>query len=357
MNYLSKLVCKEWLKSLLTALLILVLLSTTAEIVNGLLTNKGGFDYIMFTYLIKLPSLMSKMFPISCLLATLFSINKLKTHSELIALLAAGFSPKKIYILILSLSALVGAVQFYNVSVFTPIANEAKLQKLNPGTVTRSRLSSGKVWYKGKNYFASFAGFDKEKNTLYNLDLFFHTPSYNGSNILKADKVTHIGGNEWNISTGKFIRSLDTKSFPFVDNVEDFKINLSEIPSDFKQFESDITTLGFINLYQYISRLKLSGINTDSYQILLLDKVSLALICIIFAMFPLATIFQPNRRNSTFGKSVIFTLVFTITFWLIYSSFIALGNKGTLSPFFATQTVPILFIAYISLIFYKHKKL
>lgn len=357
MNYLTRLICKEWLKSLLSALIILVLLSATAEIVNGLLRNKGDFGEIIEDYFIKLPSLMAKMFPITSLLATLFSFNRLKTHSELIAVLAAGFSPKKIYSLILSLSFVVAAVQFYNVSVFEPMANEARLKKENSSTMTRSKFTDGKVWYRGQNYFASFTGFNKDTNTLFDLDLYFHNNLFNGSNIFKAKEVVYQKDNQWVIKNGDIIHSLDQETFPIISNATETSIMLSERPEDFKQLESDITTLGFINLYQYISRLEKTGINTSNYKIMLYDKIAVSLICIIFAMFPLSTIFQPNRRSSSFGKNVVFTLVFTITFWVVYSSLVALGNKGSLSPFFATQTIPILFIAYISVIFYKHKKL
>lgn len=357
MNYLTRIICKEWFKSLLSALLVLVLLSTTAEIVNSLLRDKGDFSDIIESFLIKLPSLMSKMFPISSLLATLFSFNKLKNHSELIAVLAAGFSPQKIYLLILSLSTTVSLVQFYNVANLEPWANEARLLKENPGKIARSKLTDGKTWYKGNNYFASFTGFDKDSNTLIDLDLYFHNPNFIGSNIFSAKKVFNKDANKWIIVSGKSIFSLDENNFPKFNPIKNQTIQLSEVPEDFKQFESDYTTLNFINLFKYIQRLDQTGINTNNYKVVLYDKIAVSLICIIFAMFPLSTIFQPNRRSSSFGKNVVFTLVFTITFWVIYSSLIALGNKGSLPPLIATQLIPFLFIAYISLIFYKHKKL
>jgi lipopolysaccharide export system permease protein len=237
------------------------------------------------------------------------------------------------------------------------MANEARLKKENSSTMTRSKFTDGKVWYRGQNYFASFTGFNKDTNTLFDLDLYFHNNLFNGSNIFKAKEVVYQKDNQWVIKNGDIIHSLDQETFPIISNATETSIMLSERPEDFKQLESDITTLGFINLYQYISRLEKTGINTSNYKIMLYDKIAVSLICIIFAMFPLSTIFQPNRRSSSFGKNVVFTLVFTITFWVVYSSLVALGNKGSLSPFFATQTIPILFIAYISVIFYKHKKL
>ena len=105
------------------------MLITTAEIVNGLLRDKGSVLQILSNFMLKFPELLSKILPITSLLATLFSLNKLKTHSELIAILAAGFSPKKIYLLIFSLSTFVALLQFYNVSYFEPLANEVNIKK------------------------------------------------------------------------------------------------------------------------------------------------------------------------------------------------------------------------------------
>ena len=88
-----------------------------------------------------------------------------------------------------------------------------------------------------------------------------------------------------------------------------------------------------------------------------MNKVSLSLICLIFALIPAATIFNPNRRSDSFGKNVVLTLLITVVFWVTYSSTIALGNSGTLNPWLATGTVPFLFFLYVVGTFLKNRKL
>ena len=99
MFLLSKVIAKEWFKALLGATIVLFILITVGDIINGFLR---GYDprRVLIEYALKMPELMSKMLPISSLLATLFSINKLKSHSELISILAGGYSAIKIYVLI-----------------------------------------------------------------------------------------------------------------------------------------------------------------------------------------------------------------------------------------------------------------
>src|SRR6476660_6406059 len=111
MLILSKLIVKEWFKSLIGAVTVLFLLISTADLINGFLQGKEA-TRVLLEYILKMPDLMGKMFPICCLVATLFSFNKLKAHSELIAVLAAGYSYTKIYVLIGTCALFMVAVQF-----------------------------------------------------------------------------------------------------------------------------------------------------------------------------------------------------------------------------------------------------
>lgn len=134
-------------------------------------------------------------------------------------------------------------------------------------------------------------------------------------------------------------------------------LKLDERPEDFGEFEADLTTLNFFKLRQFISRLSKTGINIDEYEILLLNKVFLSFICLVFALLPLSTIFNPNRRSSSFGKNVVQTLLITVVFWVLYSSTVAFGNSGTLNPWLATGIVPCCFLIYVLWVFYKNRKL
>jgi lipopolysaccharide export system permease protein len=84
----------------------------------------------MFNLITKLPELLAKIFPISTLLASLFAFNNLKSHSELTAIFASGFSFNKVYGVIFLSSFIVSVSQFINVSYLWPKANQAKQVKL-----------------------------------------------------------------------------------------------------------------------------------------------------------------------------------------------------------------------------------
>ena len=362
MLILSRIIVKEWFKSLIGAIVVLFLLISTADLINGFLQGKD-ISRIILEYSLKMPDLMGKMFPICCLAATLFSFNKLKSHSELISILAAGYSYKKIYLLIGAGALSVVLLQFLNLGFIEPYANKVKRQEIAKSKksegryLTRSSMEGGKFWYKSQNYFASFTYFDRKNKTLADLEVYYFSADHKSEKIIKAQKAVYQDDGRWTLKNSTEISGLDNNDFPLKKNIGDSTLVLQEIPDDFGEFEADLTTLSFFKLQNFISRLSKTGININEYRIILLNKVFLSFICLVFALMPLSTIFNPNRRSDSFGKNVVLTLLITIVFWVLYSATVAYGNSGSVSPLIATGIVPILFSIYVCFIFFKNRKL
>ena len=362
MLILSKIITKEWFKALSGSLIVLFILITVGDIVNGFLRNYEA-SRVLMEYLLKLPELMGRVIPISSLLATLFAINKLKAHSELMGILAAGFSHKKFYTLIGICSLSIALIQFINLGVIQPAANKIKRQEFEKSRrqeskyIARSQIgASGLMWYKTQDYFTSFTAFNRKDNTLADVTIYYFNENNNVTRILNADSAHHTAG-AWHLKNVKIFNQLSSQDFPTNEFKSEVKVDIKEEPTDFNQFESDITTLDFFNLYKFISRLNKTGINTTEYKIILLEKVSLSLICIIFALFPVAGVSTPNRRSGSFGKNIVFTLIFSIFFWIAYSSLISQGVNGTISPMLATMSMPAIFSLYIVWTFLKNRTL
>ena len=115
--------------------------------------------------------------------------------------------------------------------------------------------------------------------------------------------------------------------------------------------------MNVVDLWQYIQQLKNSGINISEYMVLFYDKFSNSIICVIFTILASVSIFNPNRRSSSFGKNIALVLFFTIMYWLVYSYLIELGNNEKISPIAATFSVPIAFAFILIIIFSKNRKL
>jgi lipopolysaccharide export system permease protein len=362
MLILSKLIVKEWFKSLIGAVTVLFLLISTADLINGFLQGKDA-SRVLLEYSLKMPDLMGKMFPICCLVATLFSLNKLKGHAELISILAAGYSYRKIYFLIGSCALTVVAVQFLNLGFVEPFANKVKRQEIQKSRksegkyLTRSSIEGGRFWYKTQNYFASFAFFDRRTNSLQDLEIYFFSPAYMSEKIIRAKLAVFSAKGRWIVEDVTELSSLDSSTFPMQTNIPEKTVNLMEEPADFGEFEADLTTLNFFKLHQFIFRISKTGINIAEYQILLLNKLFLSFVCLVFALIPVATIFNPNRRSDSFGKNVVLTLLVTVVFWVLYSGALAFGNSGAINPWIAAGIVPTLFFVFVVWTFWKNRNL
>ena len=363
MFLISKFIAKEWFKALFGAVIVLFLVISIGDIINGFLRNYA-VNRIFIEYFLKLPDLMGKMLPISCLLATLFTVNKFKNHSELMGILAGGYSANRIYKLIFSCSLVMALFQFLNLGFVLPLANKVKRQEFEKSRKNESRYlarskigDSGLVWYKTEQYFTSFEVFDPKNNLLKNISIYFISEDSKLNSVYQADSAVYMEDKNWKLSNVKIIQELENDSFPKYTNARQLLLELEETPEDFTQFESDITTLNFFSLGSFIDRLEKTDINSTEYRIMYYEKISLSLICIIFSLFPLSAVFNPNRRSAGFGKSIVITLLFSIGFWSLHSGFISLGNSAKINPFLATHTIILLFVIYLTHLLYKRKEL
>ena len=362
MLIISRILVKEWFKSYIGAVVVLFLLITTADLINGFLQGKDS-SRVFLEYALKMPDLMSKMLGICCLVATVFSLNKLKSHAELISILAAGYSYAHIYLLITGCALVVVAGQFLNLAYLEPWANKVKRQEIQKSKtsegryLTRSSIDGGKFWYKSEQYFASFDYFDRRTKSLSGLEVYYFSESHTSLKIVKSKNATYSGDQHWKLHNVTELSNLSGSTFPLESQKAATTLILKEVPDDFGEFEADLTTLNFFKLREFVAKLSKTGINISEYQVILLNKIFLSFVCLVFALLPVSTIFNPNRRSSSFGKNVVFTLLITVVFWVLYSSAVAFGNSGKVHPLIATGIVPITFLSYVIFTFMKNRKL
>lgn len=362
MKIITRIFVTEWFKALLASLVSLLLLITTADIINAFLRGKDG-ERALLEWALKMPDLTGKMLPVTCLLATLFAFNKLKSHNELIATLAAGFSYAKITFLIAGCSLVVVVLQFANLGFLEPKANKVKRQEITKSKssegryLTRSSVDGGQFWFKSKNYFGTFASYNKTDQSLQKVNFFFFNNDHIMNSLVTAEKATYIKDNFWKLSNVKRIYELENLNYPKFEQSEQIEIELTETPEDFSEFEADLTTLSWPVLKNVIDKISNTGINTNEYLVLLHQKLALSFACLVFALIPLGSLYKPNRRSDSFGKNVAFTLILTVLFFLLFSSSLSFGQSGKVPAWVAAYSVPFLFLLHSVWTFLRNRKL
>lgn len=368
MSTITKLILKEWLRFFLGSTIVLLLVLSIGHVLNALLKDSSNFGTVFISLYLETPGFSIKIFPVSCLIASLFSINKLKNRNELTAIFASGYSRRKFITDIGSIGALVGVCLFFINGYLVPHSkHQLELLKkgnllessdsINKSSISINALNSGKIWFKGKDYFFSYSSFDRKTNTLYNLALYFYDKNFKLTEQISAAYADYQKDNTWLLHRALHYTNLDNAAFPNSLYLEAKPYQLRETVTDFRRINADIATLNIWKLYDYIGVLKSNGINYSEYFVTFLDKFASGFTCLVLSILASIAIFNPNRRNSSFGANVAYVLSFTFIYWFIYSYFLSLGQTSRIPAVVATFGVPGIFVTYLFVYFIYHRKL
>jgi len=360
MRIIRKIILKEWLTFFLGAVLVLLFILSLGHLLSNLLRPNANMSTIFQDLFLEIPTFLIKILPVSCLIASLFSLNKLKGKNELVAIFASGFSRLNFIVTISFLGLMVGLVLFSINAYLVPYSKLKQIMVLNKrgnSTISVNVINSGRIWFKSKDYFISYSSFDSKNNLLNSLNLYYFDENFGFSEKIIAKKAVFETDGSWTLHDVLKTTNLKNSTFPTGSFEKILNLKLNESLIDFKKINADISTLSIWRLYDYISVLRTNNLNYDEYYVSFLDKFSSALTCMILAILSAVAVFNPNRRGSSFGLNVSFVLSFTFFYWFIYSYFLTLGQSSKLNPFLATFGVPGLFGIYLFFFFIYHRKL
>lgn len=352
----KKLVIYNWLKSFFMATAVLLFIIVLTNIVNALMREIVTFDQALTNLFFEMPIWIKNLFPFSCLLATLFSLEGLKTRNELVALISCGYSSKRVVFDIFQISFLIMAFVLINNFVVLPKFSKMRIEWLRNNIVHIDEKSVGDVdvatsfgdqfWVKTKDAFYSFKHFDKNEQVLRNLSMY---KVQNGkiTQMLTADKGKFLGDGKWRLKKGSVINELEKFDFPKTILIEDKDMKLGLSSSQLGWVGEKIKTMNVLSLIRYIAFLKNAEVDISGLLVYISGLINSALICIIFSLIPLNPLFSMSRRTGGIGMNVVFTLIFSASYWLINSFFVTLGASATINPVFAVFFTSLVFIGYI----------
>ena len=368
MSTLRVLFAKEWYKAFLVSSMSLWVLVTMANLMASFFRGHLTTFEVFSKYLLELPHFVSKILPVSCLMASLFSINRLKNTNELVAIFSLGVSRSYIFKTIFICTLPISLLQFFNTAFIRPylfskrdvlITNPDKFKNIQGRGLKSKTIDSGRVWYKGNNYYASFPIYQKSEKKIFDLNLYYFSTRHKIVRHVHSDLVAfdEIKG-QW---IGRHVVDIgginDEKDFFNLRENEEAPIDLLEHPKDFDQIESDISVLNILKLRTYIDKLKHLDVNINEFLVLYLDKYTALFICIIFAFISSVGLFTPNIKGSSFGKSILYVFVFTVFYLMTHSYSLQLGRNSQISPYLACLIVPILSFLFLLALYIRKRKL
>ncbi len=366
MSIFKRYVLFVWLKIFTVSFMMLIFLMIIATLTDGAIRESISYKEAFTNLFFQMPGWLLKILPLASLLATLFGINHLRSKNELVALFSLGFQRKDFVLLVAGIASFVVLFHFILSSFIDPlflkmrhnwiVMSGANFKNHDIGGLRFGNIAGGNIWYKSRNYYLSFSGYDKHKKTLSDITIFYRTKKNISSSVIKSEKGKYTRNNIWSFSDGIEISDLNNYSYANISKFKTKSIYLNEIDSDFDQIDKKINTLDVVDLSRFIEQLDKNNINTYEYKVLFFDKFAQAILCAIFALLPIAGVFNVNRRNSAFGKNVFITVVFVVLYYLINSTVLTLGTNGKIPVIVATMFTPIILSAYILHTIYNQRR-
>lgn len=357
MKIINLFILKKWLAYFFLALSSLYLLITIASFVSELLRGQATLYYIFLHHIVESPKWIGKILPISCLMASLFSLNHLRQTNELVAILSSGISKSHIILSVATIGLIISFLHFGINSYVTPFAisqkpyilkgNEKKFRTNKKVGKHLQSLEDGSIWFKTKDYFIKIAAFDKHNDELKKLQLYYYeSGTSNILSIVKAENATYESGNRWKLYNGITYNQTSDESFSTSTKFEEKDILLTEKPGDFKNFELDVRTLNIQKLYKYIHNIKKMGILVNEYLIYFYEMFSNAILCLLFSFIPLVILNNPHRRTSSVSKNMILIVLFTLMYWTTHSFALSLGINKKIPPVASSFLLPAIIIIF-----------
>lgn len=343
MRILDRYILSEYLYTLLGVLFVCVVVLLVYMIIENyddILRNDPGLKYTTLFFLNSLPYNLMQVVPMSVAIATLFTVGLFSRHREIVAMVAAGISTRRIiaplFLATLGVSLL---TLFFNELVVPGCQERARyIQKaFIEGKGKKIQTRSKEIFVKGQGQrFYVMDAFDSNTNVMTNptvIDL-----NSDGSSLLMrmdADRGTLVKvrgkGNLWRFDNARRWE-FDELGRPVKFEKFDKPITL-EMEEDLEKFLSHRKKpeeMNFFELRKYINILANRGESVGFYRTDLHLKLAFPFASLIIGLICFCLAVRLDARNMVLGYAL--GVVFAIAYYGMTALSQALGHHLILPP-------------------------
>lgn len=343
MRILDRYVLKSVLNVFLTCLFTFIFLYVIIDLFSHLdeiLKQKTGLYILARYYLSYLPIIFIQVSPISCLLATLYTLGRLNHDNELIAMRACGLSVFQIIKTLVILGLIISILSFWVNDKFVPRSNMLN-QRIKEQIETSADKTQKKEaqyinnlsMYGLKNRLFFIAKFHPAINTMEGITILEHDEQQNMTKKIVAVKGAYKDG-LW-----KFYQSV---TYDFDENgqvkgepqyFQEETMVIPETPHDFLTQRQRVDFMSIAQINDYIWKLSKSGaaavirnLKVDLYQ-----RFSAPLTNLIIILLGIPFSVKMKRRSGGLA-SVGLSIVMGFLYYVLTAVSIAVGKAGLISP-------------------------
>ena len=296
----------------------------------------------------RLPSFLVLSFPMATLFATLLAYGRLSSNSELTALRSVGVTSTRMIIPALVLAFLMTNLTFLFNDVLVPRSNRSAEVTLS------SALGKAISTEKGDNIIYPRFGRVQEPDGSSSkglLQLFYASRFQDGimTRVTLLDfsragftQMLLAERGQWNEQEAKWeflngqILTLTPSGSTTSADFDRYLYPLSAAPIRIAQLPKDARNMTVAEALQAEQLLQNSGDlkGARKLQVRIQEKFTFPMACLVFGLIGASLGAKPNNRTNR-GQGFALSIVMILTYYLLASSFSALGVKGTLTPILA----------------------
>jgi lipopolysaccharide export system permease protein len=315
--------------------------------------NHATLAEVMSYYAYTLPWIILLTMPISVLLSTVFTLGRLSRENELTALVSSGMPITRIARPILVSAFLISIAALLFSEFLVPFANR-RAERIMTVDIEKSRKQESfkyrkNLHYQGEGNRTWFAErYDIRLSVLLNVVLLEHE----GSRLVRRvdAKKAFWDGSKWVFmdgairefnETGETVTTFQRREMP----------QLPEKPDDIAKEEIDPEGMNFLELHDYIDKVRRGGGNVDKYLVDLYFKFSFPFTSFIFAVIGIAL--SSAKRKPSMATGFGLTLLISFMYYGILRVGQSLGHSGVLHPLLGAWMGNLIFIAIGAVLLYR----
>ena len=296
----------------------------------------------------RLPSFLVLSFPMATLFATLLAYGRLSSNSELTALRSVGVTSTRMIIPALVLAFVMTNLTFLFNDVLVPRSNRSAEVTLS------SALGAAIATEKGDDIiYSRFGRLEQpDGSTRKGLKQLFYAGKFRDGTMIQVTlldfsrfgftQLLQAESAEWNQQEAKWeflngqILTLTPSGSTTSADFDRYLYPLSAAPIRIAQLPKDARNMTVAEALQAEQLLQNSGDlkGARKLQVRIQEKFTFPMACLVFGLIGASLGAKPNNRTNR-GQGFALSIVMILTYYLLASSFSALGVKGTLTPILA----------------------
>jgi len=346
MKKIDRYIIVRFTKSVLLSLFAFVgifILSQIFKIINyvtsGRMTTIEGAEYMAAL----IPGILVQVSPLAALLGGLITINKMASSLEVIALKTSGISFRRIVLLPIIATFIMGGGVFYISNSLQPkglkVARE--LKRKNQINEDKIPLEKNDVYLRGNgDYIYHFDYINREKNMARGVEIVILNKNFDAiKSIITAKSARYTIDGRWELD-GANENKIDEKKVVYHKIY--INLELKDEPKLFLTPKYRKDELSLTQLKRVALLLRKTGGEAKEFDVEFHKRIAYPFACVVIGILGLALGSRYVRGSSAIN--IALSIAFGYGYYIVQASFEAIAMGGILSPLMGAWMPNIIFI-------------